>query len=76
MSAAKIPSIRAQMRAQEILALELAGPVREQKASVRHVSDRPWTDRRRVTSLLGRTGRVARQLVDAINHMDAHSVRL
>jgi hypothetical protein len=71
MSAAKIPCIRAQMRAQEILALELAGP-----AQGRKVSFRRSTDRRVVPSLLGRTSRAARQLIDAINQMDAPSVRL
>jgi hypothetical protein len=58
MSAAKIPAIRDRMRAQEILTLELAGPVEPSTSSAEsHRRSRPTSE------VLRRTGDVARRVM-------------
>ena len=58
MSAAKIPSIRARMRAQEILALELAGPVEAPGKPAKGRRQARKTDK-----VLRRTGDAARRIM-------------
>jgi hypothetical protein len=80
MSAAKIPSIRNRMREQEILAFELAGPVEATKGtasrrqqpqgSQRLETARPGT----TSSVLRRTGEVARRVMHSLAHVDPTGV--
>jgi hypothetical protein len=70
MSAAKIPSIRDRMREQDIQTLELAGPP---ATGATHVEGRQQGS---TLSMLRRTGKVARRVIDTLTHIEPTGITL